>query len=502
MDSPSLKRRLTCILATDAVGYSRLVSEDEGSALRVLAAHRAVIDGIIAFHDGRIVSTAGDSVLAEFRSVVDAVRCAVEIQDALKTRNESLPEPQRMLFRIGINLGEVVVKGNDLLGDGVNVAARLEGLAQPGGILISSSVYDQITGKLDLGFQDIGEQALKNISRPIRAFRVSGAGGTIRADRASPPASTTMPSRTVRIAFGAIAIAAMTIGVAWTQGWIGGPRTAEAGVAAPDPAKTKLEADLAVSEKARAEAEKHARTADADALNARAEAEATTRRAKAETDASAIRAKAQGEAAAMRSQATQAQEASRARIAEADAIKTRAEIDAIASKKNAESEAAALREKAESEAAALKAKVQLDAAAAQAEAASAAKVAAAAASRATADAARDDGSWIATYKCSAVGGHPPFLASGGILVRASEFRVERGFPGEPGYNVASGRPAADGTLVMTGNGITGLQPIGQPFEIRFDGRRTGDRFMLRGAFGGRTCEVEITRPGTASQLRG
>ena len=187
MDPPGLKRRLTCILATDAVGYSRLVDEDETGALRVLAAHRAVIDGIIAYHDGRIANTAGDSVLAEFGSVVEGVRCAVEIQDALKTRNESLPEAQRMHFRIGINLGEVVVKGDDLLGDGVNVAARLQSIAEPGGILVSSSVYDQITGKLDLGFEDMGEQALKNIARPIRAFSVSGAGGTVRGQPVSRP---------------------------------------------------------------------------------------------------------------------------------------------------------------------------------------------------------------------------------------------------------------------------------------------------------------------------
>lgn len=502
MDSPGLKRRLTCILATDAVGYSRLVSADEGSALRVLAAHRAVIDGIIAFHDGRIVSTAGDSVLAEFRSVVDAVRCAVEIQDALKTRNESLPEPQRMLFRIGINLGEVVVKGNDLLGDGVNVAARLEGLAQPGGILISSSVYDQITGKLDLGFQDIGEQALKNISRPIRAFRVSGAGGTIRADRASPPASTTTPSRAVRIAFGAIAIAAVTIGVAWTQGWIGGSRTAEVGVAAPDSVKTKLEADLVASEKARADAEKRARTADADAVNARGEAEATARRAKAEADATAIRAKAQAEATAMRSQATQAQEASRAKVAEADAIKARAEADAEALKGKAESEAAALREKVESEAAVVKAKAQLDAAAVQSEAASAAKAATAAASQASAGASRYDGAWIAIYKCAAAGaGFPPFTRHHTFVVREGEFKVEYGVRGEPGYNIATGRPAADGTLVLTGGGIRNLPAKGR-FEMLYAGRWSGDRFMLQGTWASRACEVEIARPGTASQLRG
>lgn len=500
MDSPGLKRRLTCILATDAVGYSRLVSENEGNALRVLAAHRAVIDGIIAFHEGRIVTTAGDSVLAEFRSVVDAVRCAVEIQDALKTRNESLPEGQRMFFRIGINLGEVVVKGDDLLGDGVNVAARLESLAQPGGILISSSVYDQITGKLDLGFQDIGEQALKNISRPIRAFRVSGGGGTIRADLASRAAPAVSPNHAVRAAIGAFAILVLVVGGAWTQGWIGAPRTAAVVVTAADPVKMKLESDLAASEKARADAEKHARAADVEAASARAEAEAAARRAKAEADAVAMRAKAQAEVATIRSQATQAQEANRARIAEVDAIRNRAEMDAVALKRKAEAEATALKEKAESETAALKAKAELEAAAAQAEAASAAKVAAAAAARASAEASGEDGSWIATYKCSAVGRNPAFTRSSGIHVRGGEFRVERGFPGQPGHNVASGRPAADGTLVMTGNGLAG--DTGRPFEIRFDGRRTGDRFLLQGAFGGRTCEVELVRPGEASRLRG
>ena len=500
MDPHGLKRRLTCILATDAVGYSRLVSEDEENALRILAAHRAVIDGIIAFHDGRIVSTAGDSVLAEFRSVVDAVRCAVEIQDALKTRNESLTEPQRMLFRIGINLGEVVVKGDDLLGDGVNVAARLEGLAQPGGILISSSVYDQITGKLDLGFQDMGEQVLKNISRPIRAFRVSGAGGTIRAEPASRSASTTAPSRAVPIAIGAIAIAAMIGGIAWMQGWIGGPRTAER-VIAPDSAKAKLEADLAASEKGRTDAEQRAKSSDADAVKARAEGEAVALRAKAETDAAAIKAKAQSEAAAMRSQATQ--EASRAKAVEADAIKTRAEADAAALRGKAESEAAALRGKAESDAAEVKARAQADAAAVQSQAASAAKTVEAAALMGSADATRYDGAWVATYKCSAVGPAPPWTRSAGIVVRDSEFMVERGVPGQPGYDIASGRPAADGTLMMAGNGISGLpSSYGRRYDIRFDGRWTGGRFVLQGTLGARTCDVEIARPAKASEPLG
>jgi class 3 adenylate cyclase len=508
MDPPGLKRRLTCILATDAVGYSRLVSEDEETALRVLAAHRAVIDGIIAFHDGRIISTAGDSVLAEFHSVVDAVRCAVEIQDALKTRNESLPEQQRMLFRIGINLGEVVVKGDDLLGDGVNVAARLESAAQPGGILISSSVYDQITGKLDLGFQDMGEQTLKNISRPIRAFRVSGAGGTIRAEPAPRAVGAAIPNRgmpsgTMPIVIGAIALAAVAGGIAWMQGWIGGPRPAEVRLAAPDPAKAKLEADLAASEKARAEAEQRARTADSDAVKARAEAEAAALRAKAESDAAALKAKAQAEAAAMRSQATQAEEASRAKAAAADAVKARAEAEAMALKAKAESEAAALRVKAEADTATAKARAEAEIAAAQSQAAREAGATKAATPPAGADASRYDGVWVATQKCSAVGRDPPFTRSANIIVQGGEFAVERGVPGEPGFNTARGRVAPDGTLVMTGNGISpGQTSYGRRFDIRYEGRWTGDRFVLHGIFGGRSCEVEITRAGAASEPRG
>ena len=123
---------------------------DEEGTLRLLAAHRAVVDSIIALHDARVVNTAGDSVLAEFTSPVEAVRAAGEIQDALKTRNESLPETRRMLFRIGVHLGDVMIKGDDLLGDGVNVAARLQAMAEPGGICISATIFDQIEGKLSL----------------------------------------------------------------------------------------------------------------------------------------------------------------------------------------------------------------------------------------------------------------------------------------------------------------------------------------------------------------
>jgi class 3 adenylate cyclase len=171
-----VKRRLAAILAADAVGYSARMAESEERTLQTLAGHRRLIDSLIADHGGRIVGTAGDSVLAEFGSSVDAVRCAVEVQEALATRNASLPEAEQLQFRIGINLGDVIVDGADILGDGVNVASRLEGIAEPGGICIPSSVFDQISGKLNLGFEDIGNRSLKNIGRPVHAYRVARAG--------------------------------------------------------------------------------------------------------------------------------------------------------------------------------------------------------------------------------------------------------------------------------------------------------------------------------------
>ena len=184
--STPIKRKLATILSADVAGYSRLMEADEEGTLRLLAAHRAIIDAVIDLHDGRVVNTAGDSVLAEFTSLVQAVRAAIEIQDALRTRNEALPESRRMLFRIGVNIGDVMLKGDDLLGDGVNIAARLQTLAEPGGLCISGSVFDQIEGKLSLRFQDIGEQALKNIARPIRAYRVRA---TLTHPAASAPGS-------------------------------------------------------------------------------------------------------------------------------------------------------------------------------------------------------------------------------------------------------------------------------------------------------------------------
>jgi adenylate cyclase len=172
MEAPPLERKLVAILAADVEGYSRLMGIDEEGTLAVLSAHRAIADALIAQHGGRICGTAGDSVLAEFASIFAAVQCAVEMQRDLGEANRTLPEERRMWFRMGINVGDVMMKDGDIFGDGVNIAARLEGLAEPGGICISRGVYDHIRRKLPYGFEDLGEQSVKNIAQPIRVFRL------------------------------------------------------------------------------------------------------------------------------------------------------------------------------------------------------------------------------------------------------------------------------------------------------------------------------------------
>jgi TolB-like protein/class 3 adenylate cyclase len=165
-------RRLSAILAADVVGYSRLMGRDEVGTLNILSGHRAVSDALVVKHGGRIVKTTGDGVLVEFPSVVDAVECAVAIQAVMAERNDGVPQDRQMLLRIGINLGDILIQGDDILGDGVNIAARLEGIAEPGGICISSSAFDQVRGKVAVEFADLGEQSLKNIALPVHAYSV------------------------------------------------------------------------------------------------------------------------------------------------------------------------------------------------------------------------------------------------------------------------------------------------------------------------------------------
>jgi class 3 adenylate cyclase len=171
-----MKRKIAAILAADIAGYSKLVAEDEEETLRRLASYRSVFDDFIANASGRVFNTAGDAVLAEFPSAVGAVRCAIDIQESLRTRNLAYPPSRQMNFRMGITIGDVMEREGDLLGDGVNIAARLQTLAEPGGICVSRSIYEQVTNKLSVRFADIGEQQVKNIPTPIHAYMVSSAG--------------------------------------------------------------------------------------------------------------------------------------------------------------------------------------------------------------------------------------------------------------------------------------------------------------------------------------
>ena len=507
MEPSGVKRRLTCILAADAVGYSGQMGTDEEGTMRVLAAHRAVIDGIIAFHNGRILSTAGDSVLAEFSSVVEAVRCAVEIQDALRTRNDALPEHRRMLFRIGVNLGDVMVKNDDLLGDGVNVAARLEGIAEPGGICISSSVYDQITGKLDLGFLDIGEQTLKNITRPIRVFRISGAGAPARSAATTP--ATPAPRKsfpTALVAAGSVAVAAI---VAWQAGWIrvGSPDASSSKAAvvapmapAPVPAAAPTVAPPVVAAAPAAEVPATALRPEVERLRAKAmalkqQAAAEVARARSDLEASrAARSKTDADAAGakIRSQA------------EADAARIRADAVAAASRTKAEAAAAPASAAAETTKAALPPpKVEAPVTApppAIAAPVAAEKAAPVAANRAANHAATYDGNWNVTVVCAST----PDGALGYTLVFVAQvkdgfLRGEYGVEGTSNSLKMQGPIQPDGSARLDARGITGEQRFsvngvakGSPYKYTvaatFDAASgSGRRLELR------SCDVRFAK---------
>ncbi len=171
MDGEGVERRLTALLSADVVGYSRLMARDEVATVHTLTAYRDQIEVLVRQHRGRIVDSPGDNVLSEFASATNALECAGEIQRVLQARNAPLPPERRMEFRIGVHLGEVMVDGDRIYGDGVNIAARLEGLAEPGGICISETVHDQVESKVRLRYEDLGAQQLKNIARPLHVYR-------------------------------------------------------------------------------------------------------------------------------------------------------------------------------------------------------------------------------------------------------------------------------------------------------------------------------------------
>ena len=185
MESEEVERRLAAILSADAVGYSRLMAQDEGGTIRTITAHRKAMESCIERERGRVVDSPGDNVLAEFPTALEALRSALEIQGMLAQRNAELPHERRMPFRIGVHLGDVSAEGERLYGDGVNIAARMEALAEPGGILISDLVLRQVRGKLDASFKDLGEKDLKNIPDPVRVFGVKVGAEPVAAARPS-----------------------------------------------------------------------------------------------------------------------------------------------------------------------------------------------------------------------------------------------------------------------------------------------------------------------------
>ena len=438
MTSPPVKRKLAAILAADAVGYSRAMAADEEGTVKILAAHRAVIDGIIQFHEGRIVNTAGDSVIAEFASPTQAVRCAVEVQDALKTRNDSLPEDRRMQFRIGVNLGDVMVKGDDLLGDGVNVAARLESIAEPGNIYVSSSVYDQIAGKLDLGFSDLGEQSLKNIDRPVRAYRVD------RDKRATPPPAR-KPKRSPMpwIAAG-LAVVAVGAGASWYVSQLSAARQAE-------------------EARARSEAEAAKARADAELAKARAEAEEAKKRAAAATDSAVAAKRALDEQRAAESLAR----------AQAQLASARAEAEATRRKADAELAAAAEARRA-----------------AEAVAKSATAVKTAPAKPAPSYA----GAWTAIFNCVAFAEMPAQTFNVPATFGNGRFDAVRGKPPEAGSMQFGGAPSADGSLQLSGRGFDARKHLlGRPYDVSFSGKIAADRYEGRGKLGTRDCGLALVR---------
>jgi adenylate cyclase len=232
MSAEPVQRRLAAIFAGDVVGYSRLMGADEVGTLAALRAHRAeAMDPRIARHGGRIVKTTGDGILIEFPSVVAAVQCAVEIQADMRARNATVPAATRIEFRIGINVGDVIVEGGDVFGDGVNIAARLEQLAEPGGICISRAAYEQVRDKLDFKFEDGGQQSVKNIARPIRVYRF--AGESAAPGRPAPAKPSPVPPARPRRRVAIMAAAALGLAVAAAGAWLALPVFTSVGAERP-----------------------------------------------------------------------------------------------------------------------------------------------------------------------------------------------------------------------------------------------------------------------------
>ena len=223
MSPESFKRKLTAILSADVKGYSRLMGENEAETVKTLTAYRKIMGELIQQHRGRVIDSPGDNILAEFASVVDAVQCSVAAQNEFKARNAELPENRRMEFRIGVNLGDVIEEENRIYGDGVNIAARLEALADPGGICISKTAFDHIESKLPLGYQFLGEQTVKNIAKPVGAYKVLMEPRVLPVEEKKKTKEVTFWQRKPFLA-GAVAVLVVVIGVAVWNFYLRAPK--------------------------------------------------------------------------------------------------------------------------------------------------------------------------------------------------------------------------------------------------------------------------------------
>ena len=221
MPVEGVKRKLTAILSADVKGYSRLMSEDEVATVAILKEYRAIMAGLIDQYHGRVVDSPGDNLLADFSSVTDAVQCAMEIQGELQSRNAELPENRRMEFRIGINLGDVIDEGERIYGEGINIASRLEGLSEEGGVCISSSVYNQVKNKLPLNYEDIGEQTVKNIPDPVRVYCVRGKVKDDDKQGTQKPSGSIIKRYKITLAVLVLLIVSVSIFIALEFNWLG-----------------------------------------------------------------------------------------------------------------------------------------------------------------------------------------------------------------------------------------------------------------------------------------
>jgi adenylate cyclase len=228
MTQEGFKRKLTAILSADVAGYSRLMGEDEEATVRTITAYREVLTTLIQQHNGKVLDSPGDNLLSEFVSVVDAVQCAVAVQKEIKARNDQLPENRRMQFRIGINLGDVIQEEERIYGDGVNIAARLEGLASPGGICISKTAFDQIESKLPYGYEFLGDQTVKNIAKPVSAYRVLMEPRVTVAGE--PEKEKRSPMRRMPILVGAVAVLVLAVAVGIWQFYVRRPSVETASI--------------------------------------------------------------------------------------------------------------------------------------------------------------------------------------------------------------------------------------------------------------------------------